>query len=81
MLQNPTQLPTKDHELPAKKEDSKMQKNSLSFSSAKSGAKPLIGKRKAVVDVEGDPNDSVSKVVKKKAKKASKTLLSFGDDA
>ncbi|RDB26100.1 hypothetical protein Hypma_006407 [Hypsizygus marmoreus] len=58
------------------------QASGLSFSSSKRGFKSSTGKRKAV----GDPDDPKEKKAangstKKKAKKASKTLLSFGDDA
>ncbi|KAF5382712.1 hypothetical protein D9615_002862 [Tricholomella constricta] len=61
---------------------SKTQTGSLSFSSSKGKLKAANSKRKAV----GDPEDArASKIpnapTKKKAKKASKTLLSFGDDA
>ncbi|KAF9468195.1 hypothetical protein BDZ94DRAFT_1247428 [Collybia nuda] len=66
----------------------KTQLGSLSFSSTRAGqkSKATAGKRKAI----GDGNEDGEKVAKranngpsskKKPKKASKTLLSFGDDA
>jgi hypothetical protein len=53
---------------------------SLSFSSSKGRPKPLSGKRKLVGDQEegGSVKDMPAK---KKSKKPSKTLLSFGDYA
>ncbi|KAF8896543.1 hypothetical protein BD779DRAFT_593044 [Infundibulicybe gibba] len=54
---------------------------SLSFSSSKEGIKKPLGKRKAVGDPEGDKDLSGKKGLKKKPKKESKKLLSFGDDA
>jgi hypothetical protein len=61
----------------------KAQTPSLSFSSSKGGSKPTTGKRKAIGDAGADEDkgaDTKSKKVLKKAKKAGKTLLSFGDD-
>ncbi|KAG6827617.1 hypothetical protein H0H92_011074 [Tricholoma furcatifolium] len=58
---------------------SKSVAGSLSFSSSKGNAKTTTNKRKAIGDIEGvEKNDAPSK---KKAKKTSKKLLSFGDDA
>lgn len=63
----------------------KTQHGSLSFSSSKTGNKPKtsVGKRKAVGDAneEMDIKRAKNGPTKKKPKKASKTLLSFGDDA
>ncbi|GLB40130.1 putative protein with domain of unknown function (DUF4604), partial [Lyophyllum shimeji] len=61
---------------------SKTQPTSLSFSSSKTGVKTSNKKRRAL----GDPEDAtagraVDPPSKKKSKKQSKTLLSFGDDA
>jgi hypothetical protein len=64
---------------------SKSLTGSLSFSSSKTGhkAKTTAGKRKAIGD--GDDEKDIKKTkntpTKKKSKKPSKTLLSFGDDA
>jgi hypothetical protein len=61
----------------------KTQTPSLSFSS-KGGSKTTTGKRKAIIgdaDPEEDkPGAKKGSQQKKKAKKAGKTLLSFGDD-
>lgn len=63
----------------------KTQPGTLSFSSSKTGhkSKASAGKRKAVGDA--DEETGIKKAKKgptnKKPKKASKTLLSFGDDA
>jgi hypothetical protein len=55
------------------------EKKNLSFSSSKSGTKRSVSKRKADEDVGGDASDTKSKpATKKKARKAPKTLLSFG---
>jgi len=56
---------------------------SLSFSSSKGRPKILPGKRKAVGDPGKEMASGSSKDMpaKKKSKKPSKTLLSFGDDA
>ncbi|KAF8071653.1 hypothetical protein FPV67DRAFT_1411879 [Lyophyllum atratum] len=61
----------------------KTQSSSLSFSSSKSGVKSSNKKRKAIGEPSEDAkaNKSANLSTKKKAKKASKTLLSFGDDA
>jgi hypothetical protein len=52
----------------------------LSFSSSGTSSKAAAKKRKAVGDAEHDVKDG-SKQPAKKAKKAQKKLLSFGDDA
>ncbi|KIM84988.1 hypothetical protein PILCRDRAFT_5990 [Piloderma croceum F 1598] len=65
----------------------KTQTPSLSFSSSKDGSsKTTSGKRKAIGDADaeedkpGTKKGSQQQQKKKKAKKAGKTLLSFGDD-
>ena len=62
----------------------KPQLQGLSFSSS-SRTKTSVGKRKAVgqpeEEKEGNGDKDKKGSVKKKAKKPSKTLLSFGDDA
>ena len=61
---------------------SKAESAGLSFSSGR-GAKPTTGKRKAVGSLV-EPDDGASekeKRPKKKVKKNTKALLSFGDDA
>ncbi|TFK35565.1 hypothetical protein BDQ12DRAFT_687974 [Crucibulum laeve] len=59
---------------------SKTQPQGLSFSSGKASSKS--SKRKAVGQPEDDKDEPKDKKLgKKKPKKASKTLLSFGDDA
>ncbi|KAG6836904.1 hypothetical protein H0H93_001491 [Arthromyces matolae] len=62
----------------------KSQKASLSFSSSKAkAAKPTfsLNKRKAVDEAGAEDGKSGSATSKKKSKKSSKALLSFGDDA
>lgn len=54
------------------------QNTGLSFSSRKSVSKPSAGKRKAVGDPV-DHKDAAKSKPAKKAKKAGKALLSFGD--
>jgi hypothetical protein len=56
---------------------------SLSFSSSKGRPKPPPGKRKAVGALEEEKVGGSTKDMpaKKKSKKSSKALLSFGDDA
>ncbi|KAG6872735.1 hypothetical protein C0995_007056 [Termitomyces sp. Mi166 len=56
----------------------KTQTTSLSFSSSKRKPKSFVKKRKVPADNE---NDKLGAPPKKKPKKPSKTLLSFGDDA
>ncbi|KAG6853477.1 hypothetical protein C0991_004093 [Blastosporella zonata] len=60
--------------------DKKAQSSNLSFSSGGTRTKTSVNKRKAVGDVS-EVTKSSNAPSKKKAKKASKTLLSFGDDA
>ncbi|KAG6896032.1 hypothetical protein C0992_010754 [Termitomyces sp. T32_za158] len=55
----------------------KMHTTGLSFSSSKSTSKPSVNKRKIPADAGDKPGASS----RKKSKKQSKTLLSFGDDA
>lgn len=57
--------------------------SSLSFSSSERRTKTPLGKRKVAVNSEeGKDGKSVKDVpAKKKSKKSSKALLSFGDDA
>ncbi|KAG6817263.1 hypothetical protein H0H87_010924 [Tephrocybe sp. NHM501043] len=54
--------------------------NSLSFSSSKTKPKPSGNKRKAIGEVNSETKSSGAPS-KKKQKKASKTLLSFSDEA
>jgi hypothetical protein len=66
----------------AGKEASKTMGPSLSFSSSKGRLKPPPGKRKAPSDPDRkDSGNVMGMPAKKKPKKPSKTLLSFGDDA
>ncbi|KAG6877000.1 hypothetical protein C0993_011153 [Termitomyces sp. T159_Od127] len=57
--------------------DNKTHSTSLSFSSSKGTSKPSVNKRKILDDTE----DKLGVSSRKKSKKPSKTLLSFGDDA
>jgi len=59
---------------------SKSKHQGLSFSSSKGGVKPPAVKRKAV-DLPSSEKGQKKQGSSKKAKKSSKTLLSFGDDA
>ncbi|KAG6906443.1 hypothetical protein DXG01_013926 [Tephrocybe rancida] len=61
--------------------DKKTTSGNLSFSSSKAKTKLSNNKRKAVGDTVGEEIRSSIAPSKKKPKKASKTLLSFGDDA
>lgn len=87
-LPEPTEKASQSDAVPSKEAtnaSSKSQTGSLSFSSSKTGhkAKTSAGKRKAVGD--GDDEKDIKKAknapTRKKPKKPSKTLLSFGDDA
>ena len=86
-LEDLAQLPLNDGDSKTQRQRVKPENKSLSFlSSKKSGTvKTSTGKRKAVGDLGGDASDTGrdirSKPATKKTRKASKTLLSFGDDA